>query len=123
MYIGELCRFLLSQPYRPSEAQHSVRVAFGNGLKPQIWSNFQSRFGIRYIGEFFALTEGNVAFFNTDDTPGTCGFVSVIVPKLMPAKFIKVDPLSGEIIRDDNGLAIPAKVGEPGLAVGKIRKG
>lgn len=122
VYIGELCRFLLAHPYCPSEKQHSVRVAFGNGLKPQVWSNFQSRFGIRYIGEFYGLTEGNVGFFNTDNTPGTCGFVSKIVPKLMTTKFIKADPMTGEIIRGDNGLAISAKTGEPGLAVGKIRK-
>lgn len=93
----------------------------GNGLKPQIWSNVQSRFGIRYIGEFYGLTEGNVGFFNTDNTPGTCGFVSRIVPGLLPANFIKVDSITGDIIRDASGLAISVKPGEPGLVVGKIK--
>lgn len=121
LYIGELCRFLLAQPYRPSEMQHSLRVLMGNGLKPQIWSNVQSRFGIRYIGEYYGLTEGNVGFFNTDNTPGTCGFVSRIVPGLTRSNFIKADPITGDIIRGVNGLAISAKPGEPGLAVGKIK--
>ncbi|XP_015765840.1 PREDICTED: long-chain fatty acid transport protein 4-like isoform X2 [Acropora digitifera] len=121
LYIGELCRFLLAQPYCPSEMQHSLRVLIGNGLKPQIWSEFQSRFGIRYIGEFYGSTEGNASFFNMDNTPGTCGFVSRIAPNRMFAKFIKANPITGDIIRGNNGLAILAKPGEPGLAVGKIK--
>ena len=101
--------------------QHSLRVLIGNGLKPQIWSEFQSRFGIRYIGEFYGSTEGNASFFNMDNTPGTCGFVSRIAPNRMFANFIKANPITGDIIRGDNGLAILAKPGEPGLAVGKIK--
>lgn len=122
-YIGELCRYLLAQPHSPSEKQHSVYMAIGNGLRPQIWEEFQSRFGIDKIGEFYGLTEGNVGFFNVDNTPGTCGFTSVILPGLLPSKFIKVDPMTGDLHRDENGLAIQAKPGEPGLAVGKIMKG
>ena len=122
-YIGELCRYLLAQPHRPSEKQHSVRVAFGNGLRPQIWNEFQSRFGISKIGEFYGSTEGNVSFFNIDNTPGACGFVSIIIPKLLPYCFVKVHPVSGELLRDENGLAIRANAGEPGLVVGKIVKG
>lgn len=121
-YIGELCRYLLAQPHSPSEKQHSVYMAIGNGLRPQIWEEFQSRFGIDKIGEFYGLTEGNVGFFNVDNTPGTCGFTSVILPGLLPSKFIKVDPMTGDLHRDENGLAIQAKPGEPGLAVGKIMK-
>ena len=122
-YVGELCRYLLAQPYHPSERQHSVHLAYGNGLRPQIWREFQSRFGISRIGEFYGATEGNVGFFNIDNTPGACGFVSVIAPGLFPSKFIKVDAVTGDLLRDENGLAIPAQVGEPGLAVGKIMKG
>ena len=122
-YIGEVCRYLLAQPYRPSEKQHSVRVAVGNGLRPQIWEEVQSRFGIEKIVEFYGATEGSVALINTDNTPGACGFVSVIAQALWPLRLIKVDPATGEFLRDENGLAIPACPGEPGLAVGKISKG
>ena len=100
-----------------------MRVAFGNGLRPQIWNEFQSRFGISRIAEFYGSTEGNVAFFNIDNTPGACGFVSIIAPKLLPYCFIKVNPITGELLRDENGLAIQANTGEPGLVVGKIIKG
>jgi hypothetical protein len=49
----------LAQPVKPSETQHKVRVMFGNGLKPQIWGDFQKRFGVAQMGEFYGATEGN----------------------------------------------------------------
>ena len=58
-YIGEICRYLLAQPFRPEEQQHRVRLMFGNGIKPQIWRQFQERFGVSMIGEFYGATEGN----------------------------------------------------------------
>lgn len=58
-YIGEICRYLLAQPSKPVERQHQVRVMFGNGLKPQIWKEFQNRFGVAQMGEFYGATEGN----------------------------------------------------------------
>lgn len=58
-YIGEICRYLLAQPRKPEDRQHRVRVAFGNGLRPQIWRDFQTRFNIERIGEFYGATEGN----------------------------------------------------------------
>ncbi len=58
-YIGEICRYLLAQPPRPSDKQHKVRVVFGNGIRPQIWNEFKERFNIERIGEFYGATEGN----------------------------------------------------------------
>ncbi|KAL9988545.1 hypothetical protein ACROYT_G003002 [Oculina patagonica] len=122
MYIGELCRYLLAQPYCPSEKKHTVRLATGTGLRPQIWEEFQTRFGVTKIGEIYGSTEGNVGLVNLDGTPGACGFLSVIVPKLFHYCLIKVDPATGELLRDKNGLAILANAGEPGLLVGKVMK-
>lgn len=42
-YIGEICRYLLAQPERIEDRQHKVRVTYGNGLKPQIWTEFRDR--------------------------------------------------------------------------------
>lgn len=100
-----------------------MRLAIGNGLRPQLWKEFQSRFGIKQIGENYGSTERNIGFLNIDNTPGACGFVSVIVPALMTTKFIKVDTATGDLLRGENDLAVLAGPGEPGLAVGKIVKG
>ncbi len=58
-YIGELCRYLLLQPQNDNDKNHSVRIGIGNGLRPDIWNQFQDRFGLREIGEFYGATEGN----------------------------------------------------------------
>lgn len=65
-YIGEICRYLLNQPVREAEAQHRVRLAVGNGLRPIIWEDFTKRFRIKQIGEFYGATECNCSIANLD---------------------------------------------------------
>jgi len=36
-----------------------VRCLFGNGIRPQIWTEFKERFNLPMIGEFYGATEGN----------------------------------------------------------------
>ena len=36
-YIGELCRYLVNSPHQPIETEHSLRMACGNGLRPEVW--------------------------------------------------------------------------------------
>ena len=119
-YIGELCRYLLLQPHRRSDTQHTVRIALGNGLKPKIWREFQSRFQIKRICEFYGSSEGNVGFMNTENQFGSIGFMFASFPSLNPAKLIRIDPKTLEILRDANGMAIDCKPGEPGQLVGRI---
>ena len=38
VYIGELCRYLVNCPESPDEKAHKLRLAFGNGLRPDVWS-------------------------------------------------------------------------------------
>lgn len=119
-YIGEMCRYLLATPKKPTDTQHKLRMAFGNGLRPQIWKDFVERFNIPCIAEFYGATEGNANIVNTDNTIGAIGFVSRILPKVYPISIIKVDQITGEPIRDANGLCIVCGPGEPGVFIGKI---
>lgn len=66
LYIGEICRYLLAQPIRSSEAHHRVRVAFGNGLRLSVWEEFVQRFRIQRVGEFYGATECNCSMINID---------------------------------------------------------
>ena len=50
---GEIARYLLAQPVTPEENGHNLRVMFGNGLRPQIWEEFVTRFNIPLIQEFY----------------------------------------------------------------------
>ena len=40
-YVGELCRYLCNTPRNVYEDQHKLRLAFGNGLRPDVWDIFQ----------------------------------------------------------------------------------
>ncbi|GFO24753.1 long-chain fatty acid transport protein [Plakobranchus ocellatus] len=108
-YIGEICRYLLAQPPRPEEQQHLVRVMFGNGIKPQIWPQFQQRFGIKLIGEFYGATEGNCNIVNFENKVGAVGFCTRIAPFLYPITLVKVDPHTNNIVRDRDGVCVLAK--------------
>ena len=70
-YVGETCRYLLgAKPQIDPDTganldkAHNVRVAFGNGLRPDVWERFKNRFAIETIGEFYSATEGTSASWN-----------------------------------------------------------
>ncbi|XP_072039186.1 long-chain fatty acid transport protein 2-like [Amphiura filiformis] len=122
-YIGELCRYLLAQPARIDDGKyaHRVRVAVGNGLRPDIWVEFQKRFNIEHIREFYAATEGNFMVMNLDDTDGTVGrYPKLIHDILGNVQIIKCDLATAEPIRNQKGHCIPLRPGETGLLVTKI---
>ncbi|XP_028310713.1 long-chain fatty acid transport protein 1a [Gouania willdenowi] len=121
-YIGEICRYLLSQPVRPSERDHKVRLAIGNGLRPSVWEAFTERFRIAQIGEFYGATECNCSIANMDGKVGACGFNSRILPNVYPIRLVSVDEDTMELVRDSRGLCVPCRPGEPGLLVGRINQ-
>lgn len=57
-YIGEMCRYLVSSQPTPYDRAHSVKLAFGNGMRPDVWQRFKDRFNIPSILEFYGATEG-----------------------------------------------------------------
>uniref|UniRef100_A0A669ERP6 Very long-chain fatty acid transport protein n=1 Tax=Oreochromis niloticus TaxID=8128 RepID=A0A669ERP6_ORENI len=121
-YIGEICRYLLSQPVRPAEKQHKVRLAVGNGLRPSVWEAFMERFGVAQIGEFYGATECNCSIANMDGKVGACGFNSRILPNVYPIRLVRVDEDTMELVRDSRGFCVPCRPGEPGLLVGRINQ-
>uniref|UniRef100_A0A1A9W8E4 Very long-chain fatty acid transport protein n=1 Tax=Glossina brevipalpis TaxID=37001 RepID=A0A1A9W8E4_9MUSC len=119
-YIGELCRYLMSTPRKPEDTLHNIRLMYGNGLRPQIWSQFTTRFNIPNIGELYGSTEGNSNLANVANQVGAVGFIPIIARTLYPVQVIRVDEESGEPIRDYNGLCKRCAPGETGLLVGKV---
>jgi len=121
-YIGEICRYLLNTHKCDEEKQHSLRLMFGNGLRPSIWKDFVDRFGIGQIREFYGSTEGNSNIINLDNTVGAVGFIplATILGSILPLGLIKVTE-DGEAIRNaDTGLCIRCEPGEEGEFVGVI---
>ncbi|GAV09592.1 hypothetical protein RvY_19098 [Ramazzottius varieornatus] len=119
-YVGELCRYLLAQPPSPMDKGHSLRLIYGVGLRPQIWTEFVERFGIRMVAECYGSTEGNVGMVNFDGKPGAIGFSSKWVEYVKQQYVIRVDRETNEPIRNDRGLCILCKANEPGELIGRI---
>jgi acyl-CoA synthetase (AMP-forming)/AMP-acid ligase II len=68
-YIGEMCRYMVSSPPTPWDRKHNLRLAFGNGLRPDVWQRFKDRFGIQTIVEFYGATEApGVSFIYSNNS-------------------------------------------------------
>lgn len=116
LYIGELCRYLLHTPEQPGEKTHRVRVCVGNGLRPDIWSEFQQRFKIPEIHEFYGATEGTAAIMNVEGRAGMIG------RQRQGQIIVKCDLATGEPIRNSKGLCEEIGVGQTGLLLGEISR-
>ncbi|HEX5206442.1 MAG TPA: long-chain-acyl-CoA synthetase [Steroidobacteraceae bacterium] len=120
-YIGELCRYLTASPAGPGdEAVHSLRLACGNGLRGEVWKEFQSRFRIPQILEYYAATEGTFSLYNCEGRVGSIGRIPPFLSHRYPVALVRSDPASGAPVRDAEGRCIPCQPGEPGEAIGQI---
>lgn len=119
-YIGEVLRYLCNTPKSESDKQHGVRLAIGNGLRPDVWREFLQRFGHIEIREFYASTEGNLGFVNYAGRIGAVGRVSWLHRKLFPYALIQYDTERDEPVRNSRGLCVEVPKGQTGLLVSKI---
>ena len=127
-YVGETCRYLLGAPKQIDpvtgadlDKAHNVRMAFGNGLRPDVWERFKTRFGIETIGEFYSATEGVSATWNlssntfTSGAIGRNGSLSALILSRDVA-LVNVDWTTESPARDpkNQNFCTKAKRGEPG---------
>jgi hypothetical protein len=68
-----------------------VRLACGNGLRPDIWEGFQKRFSIPQILEWYAATEGNAVLINFDGKPGAVGRIPFYLKRKFSIEVIRRD--------------------------------
>jgi len=113
-YVGECCRYLMNQPSRPDDRNHTLRTIIGNGLRPEIWRNFKERFAISKVYEIYGAAESNLFFINIlnlDCTVGMC---------FSPYAIVEYDADEERPVTDKNGFMKRAGVGETGLLLGEI---
>ncbi|WQB74048.1 long-chain-acyl-CoA synthetase [Prescottella equi] len=114
VYIGEVCRYLLNQPERPSDRHNGIRLMVGNGLRPEIWTEFTERFGIDRVAEFYGASECNIAFVNALGVERTVG----VCP--LPHAVVEYDQDTGRARRAQDGRLRRVRVGEVGLLLSKV---
>lgn len=113
-YVGELCRYLLEQPASEDDIKNHVRVIVGNGMRPSIWNEFKSRYGIERIMEFYASSEGNIGFTNLLNFDKTVG----ISP--YPYAIVEYDKETDMPVLNKNGYMKKVRKGGVGLLIGEI---
>ncbi|XP_033749915.1 very long-chain acyl-CoA synthetase-like [Pecten maximus] len=121
-YIGELCRYLLALPKDPLDGVHDIRNMIGNGLRKDIWIDFQKRFKVPKIIEFFGATEGTSAMVNVNGRVGACGRISPLLNKLSPSKvlIVRYNPETEQPYRNKEGFCEECKIGEAGILISSI---
>jgi fatty-acyl-CoA synthase len=119
-YIGELCRYLANQPPHPDERAHRLRLAFGNGLRPDVWEKVIGRFGLPRVLEFYGSTEGNVSMFNFDGRPGAIGRIPAPLKGRFNARIVRFDYEVEAPQRGAGGFCTEAAPGEAGECLGRI---
>jgi fatty-acyl-CoA synthase len=119
-YIGELCRYLVHSPPNPNESRHRLRLACGNGLRPDLWRQFQARFHIPHILEFYGATEGNVNIFNFEGKEGAVGRVPWYVAHRFPIAVVRFDVERQAPVRSAKGFCERCAANEPGEVIGRI---
>lgn len=120
-YVGETLRYLLANPSRPDDrTRHDVRLAFGNGLRADVWDRFRDRFGVETIVEFYGATEGTGGTFNFNRnrfSSGAIGSNGSLVNLAMGPMFnlVQVDWDTEEPHRDPKtGFCVRVPAGSPG---------
>jgi fatty-acyl-CoA synthase len=119
-YIGELCRYLLNAPPHPLERAHKLRLGVGNGLRADVWANFQNRFGVKKMLEFYGSTEGNANLLNFEGKVGAVGRIPFYLRKTLRIRIVKFDVEREAPFRGPDGFCIETDADEPGEAIGQI---
>jgi fatty-acyl-CoA synthase len=117
-YIGELCRYLVNTPFQATETEHCLRIACGNGLRPEVWVPFQTRFKIPRILEYYASTEGNFSLYNCEGQPGAIGRIPAFLANRLPVALLRFDVEKSEPWRNAEGFCERCAANEIGEAVG-----
>ncbi|XP_019937961.2 long-chain fatty acid transport protein 6 [Paralichthys olivaceus] len=119
-YIGELCRYLCNQPETEVDKVHKVRMGVGNGLRQDVWREFQNRFGNVKMCEVYGSTEGNLCFMNHIGKIGTVGRSNFLYKLLFTYDLVKYDMEKDEPVKDQYGFCQRVGKGETGLLLSKV---
>jgi fatty-acyl-CoA synthase len=105
---------------RADEAEHGLRIACGNGLRPEVWEPFKTRFKIPRILEYYASTEGNFSLYNCEGHPGAIGRIPGFLAARLPVALLRFDLDASEPKRNAAGFCEACEADEVGEAVGLI---
>ncbi|OJD36690.1 fatty acid transporter [Diplodia corticola] len=118
-YVGELCRYLMNAPADPvGDRMHEVRLAWGNGMRPDVWEGFRERFGVGEVAELYGATDGLAGSVNVNRGVFTRGALALRGRVWRwrnggRSAIVRVDA-EGEVVRGEKGWAVVCEDGEAG---------
>ena len=121
LYVGEVCRYLLNQAPSDLDRAHSLRVASGPGLRPDVWRRFVDRYGIDRIIETYGQTEANVSLMNLGGPIGSIGRAAPGTHRNL--RLVRFDAEAQQPIRDAAGRVTECAVGEVGELLSVVSDG
>ncbi len=116
-YIGELCSYLMNQPEKDTDGDNPIQKILGNGLRPEIWKAFKSRFKIPKIVEFYGASESNGAFFNLLNVDESVGM------GLEKHAVVEYDIEEEVFAKDENGFCRKIEKGGTGMLIFETPEG
>lgn len=120
-YTWTMVKELLDLPVSELERGHSIRLFIGSGMPTGLWSEVHARFDPARVVEFYASTSGQAVLVNIGSDAariGSCGQRLVGSPNLLLAA---TDPVTGELVLTDDGMARRAQPGELGLLLSEAK--
>lgn len=126
VYVGETARYLLNAPASPRDRDHNVKAIYGNGLRPDVWTKFRDRFGIKVVYEFFNSSEGVFSLQNIcrgDYLAGSVGHHGAIARVMHRELYVpvRIDHDTGDIWRSsETGFADRVSYAEGGEMLVKV---
>lgn len=114
-YAGDMARALVLAPPTPGERHHPLRTFAGSGMRPDVWTTLEERFGVRVV-EFYASTERNLILSHASGRkPGSIGRR---LPGSVDVALVRYD-FDGETLRREGGRWLRADAGQWGVALAR----
>jgi fatty-acyl-CoA synthase len=121
VYVGEMCRYLVRQPPTPYDRDHRLRLAAGAGMRAEVWTALQQRFGIPRVVEMYGATEGNVSLMNRSGRVGSVGRAQPFQHNNI--RLARYDLETETLARGADGFLVECGVDEPGELLSRITSG
>ncbi|MGI5220038.1 AMP-binding protein [Nocardia sp. CA-290969] len=120
-YTWTMLRDILDAEVFPAGYPHPIRLFIGSGMPAGLWRRTMEQFAPARVLEFYASIEGDVVLANV---PGVkFGCKGRPVPGTARVELVAFDPVSGQVMVDDNGYARRCADNEVGLLIGSASAG
>lgn len=117
IYVGEVLTYLINQNVRKPQEAGSLNRLLGNGLRIEIWEKVKIALGVTHIYEMYGATESSQVFSNILNLTSTIGM------NFERYEIVRYNEMFNEVMRNEDGFALPVAIGEAGLFVYPVKEG